>query len=363
MVRGGKAALGVVLGGLAVGLALGGEVSSSPAWGQEVTYQGKTISIIINSTAGGGTDMTARLVGGLLPKYLPGQPQVVFRNMPAGGGVMAGNHFASRVAPDGLTLLAGSRTQISPAKLRQPQVKYDPGKYAYIGGDAYLGAIMLIRKEALPRLTDPAAKPVVFADIDGARSGLIFSLWAKEYLGWNLRWVVGYSGTPAMFLAIHSGEADMIANQWNTTQVAPMLAPGSKFAAVAQLGVPNDGGQMVRQVSLPDVPLISDLVIPKMDAATRDSYQRLLADYQVNKWFALPPDTPAAHVAVHRAAYQQVMEEPKFRQMVAHEVGDNFMPLRGEQIDRIVATLVATTDADLALLQKLAEKNNLPTAQ
>lgn len=363
MFGGGKTAAAVVCGGLVSGLLGGGGLAVPSAWGAEVTYQGKTVSIIINSTAGGGTDMTARLVGGLMTKYLPGQPQVVFRNMPGGGGVMAGNHFASRVPPDGLTLLVGSRSQISPAKLRQPQVKYDPGKYVYIGGDAYLGTIMMIRKEALPRLTDPAAKPVIFGDIDGTRSGLIFSLWAKEYLGWNLRWVVGYSGTPAMFMAIHSGEADMIANQWNTTQVAPMLAPDSKFVAVAQLGVPNAGGQMVRQVSLPEVPLIGDLVMPKLDAATRASYERLLADYLVNKWFALPPATPAAHAAVHRAAYQQVMTDAKFRQMAANEVGDNFMPLSGEQINRIVATLVATTDDDLALLQKLAEKNGLPTAR
>lgn len=363
MMGGGKAAAAIVWSGLVVGLS-GSGFGVSSAWGAaDAAYQGKTLSIIINSTAGGGTDMTARLVGGLLPKYLPGQPQVVFRNMPGGGGVMAGNHFAARVPADGLTLLAGSRSQISPAKLRQPQVKYDPGKFTFIGGDAYLGTIMMIRKEALERLTDPSAKPVVFAEIDGTRSGLIFSLWAKEYLGWNLRWVIGYSGTPAMFMAIHSGEADMIANQWNTTQVAPMLAPGGKFLAVAQLGVPNEGGQMVRQVSLPEVPLISDLVKPKLDAATRASYERLLADFLVNKWFALPPDTPPAHVAAHRAAYRQVMSDAKFRQMMAHEVGDNFMPLSGEQVDQIVATLVATTDTDLALLKKLAEKNGLPTAQ
>lgn len=348
------------------GLFLGAAVTggfAADAWSDEVIFRGKTVSIIINSTAGGGTDMTARLVGGLMPKYLPGQPQIVFRNMPGGGGVMAGNHFAARVPPDGLTILAGSRSQISPAKLRQSQVKYDPGKFLFIGGDAYLGTIMMIRREARERLTDPTAKPVVFAEIDGTRSGLIFSLWAKEYLGWNLRWVLGYSGTPAMFMAIHSGEADMIANQWNTTQVAPMLAPGSKFVAVAQLGVPNEGGQMVRQVSLPEVPLIGDLIMPKLDPATRASYERLLADYLINKWFALPPDTPSEIVAVHRAAYQQVMDDAKFRQMVAHEVGDNFMGMSGEQVGRVVATLVATTDADLALLHKLAEKNGLPTAQ
>lgn len=356
MIRTGKTAARLILS-----LSLGWSVAATAAQAaDEVSYQGKTVSVIINSTPGGGTDITARMVGGLMTKYLPGQPQVVFRNMPGGGGVTAGNHFSSRVAPDGLSILAGSRSQLSPAKLRQPQVKYDPSKYEYIGGDAYLGTIMIIRKEALPRLTDPAAKPVVFGEIDGTRSGLIFSMWAKEYLGWNLRWVIGYSGTPAMFLAIHSGETDMIANQWNSTQVAPMLAPGSNFAAVAQLGVPNESGELVRQGNLPDVPLITDMIAPKLDPATRATYDRLLADYLVNKWFALPPETPSAHVTVHRAAYQQVVNDPKFRQLAANEVGDNFLALSGEQVARIAATLVATTDEDLALLQKFAEKNGLP---
>jgi tripartite-type tricarboxylate transporter receptor subunit TctC len=104
MIRIGKATIPLVLNCLvAAGLA----TASAAADG--VSYQGRTISVIINSTAGGGTDITARMVGGLMTKYLPGQPQVVFRNMPGGGGVTAGNHFSSRVPADGLTILAGSR--------------------------------------------------------------------------------------------------------------------------------------------------------------------------------------------------------------------------------------------------------------
>jgi tripartite-type tricarboxylate transporter receptor subunit TctC len=88
-----------------------------------------------------------------------------------------------------------------------------------------------------------------------------------------------------------------------------------------------------------------------------------MADYQVNKWFALPPNTPAEHVKAYRTAYQKIMQDPKFRQMALNEVGENFTPLTGEQIGRVVATLMATTDEDLALLQKLAEKNGLPSAR
>ncbi len=47
-----------------------------------VTFEGKTISMLINSSAGGGTDLTGRLLAPFLTKYLPGNPAVVVRNVP-----------------------------------------------------------------------------------------------------------------------------------------------------------------------------------------------------------------------------------------------------------------------------------------
>jgi hypothetical protein len=44
-------------------------------------YEDKTIRIVDYGTAGGGSDLLARLVARHLPKQIPGNPQVVVQNM------------------------------------------------------------------------------------------------------------------------------------------------------------------------------------------------------------------------------------------------------------------------------------------
>jgi hypothetical protein len=148
-------------------------------------FDGKTVRLIINSKPGGGTDASARQIGALLIDHMPGKPQIVFQNLPGGGGIKANNYFFAKTKPDGLTVLAGSRTQVSPYKLRHRSVKYDPGKYRFVGGTARLGTIVLINKDPKiqARLMDKTLKPVAFGAIDGERTGDHAAVWAMEYLG------------------------------------------------------------------------------------------------------------------------------------------------------------------------------------
>jgi tripartite-type tricarboxylate transporter receptor subunit TctC len=62
----------------------------TPAQGADVSFKGKRINALIGSSPGGGTDTGTRLVGRFLQQYLPGKPQLVYRNMPAGQGIKGG---------------------------------------------------------------------------------------------------------------------------------------------------------------------------------------------------------------------------------------------------------------------------------
>src|SRR4051794_27688613 len=58
---------------------------ASPAFAQEAVadfYKGKQVSIFIGSSAGGGYDTYARLIGRHLRKHIPGNPVIVPSNMP-----------------------------------------------------------------------------------------------------------------------------------------------------------------------------------------------------------------------------------------------------------------------------------------
>ena len=170
----------------------------------EVSFAGRQVTVLITVSAGGGTDTQARLVGRFLQRHLPGAPAILFVNMPGAAGVVATNHLVQRTSPDGLTLLAASGEGLDPATLRKPATHYDPRALVMVGGTSTGGTILVLRRSAAPRLTDSRADDVVFGSVS-SRTSTVMAVWGAEYLGWNLRWVLGYASTPALTLAINQG--------------------------------------------------------------------------------------------------------------------------------------------------------------
>lgn len=332
---------------------------SAPA-SADVSLKGKTITIIINSKPGGGTDGNARLVGSNMAKHLPGKPQIIFKNLPGGGGIKANNYFYQKVKPDGMTLLVGSRTQISPTKLRHKAAKYNPAEYRFVGGTIRLGTLVLVRKEQLPRLTDPKAKPLAFGGIDGERSGTAMAAWAKEFLGWNIKFVLGYPGATDMIMSARRGESDIIANQ-NVYNVEPLIKEG--MVALVQFGQRDDNGKMIPRTSFPKVPVFDNLIRPKLKGAALKAYQTWMDDQLVDKWMALPPKTPDSYVETYRKAYAAVMKDRKFMDIAKREFGEDFEAYPGKTMDKIAQNLAATPYEDLAYFLDLRKKLGLPSGK
>lgn len=86
------------------------------------SYPTRPITLIVGYPAGGSVDLVARVTAPELSKRL-GQP-VVIENLGGGGGTI-GAAKAVNAAPDGYTLLVGSGSEISIAKLTNPSVRYD----------------------------------------------------------------------------------------------------------------------------------------------------------------------------------------------------------------------------------------------
>ncbi|MDP1538146.1 MAG: tripartite tricarboxylate transporter substrate binding protein [Burkholderiales bacterium] len=87
----------------------------------QVNYPTRAVRLIVPSSPGGGTDISARILAPQLTQFL-GQ-QVVVENRP-GAGTMIGGEAVARAAPDGYTLLMGISTlAINPAMYKK--VPYD----------------------------------------------------------------------------------------------------------------------------------------------------------------------------------------------------------------------------------------------
>src|SRR5262247_4441098 len=96
-------------------------------------YKGKTIRIMVGSTAGGFYDRWGRLFAKYMPKYIPGQPEIVVQNMTGAGSAIATNHVYNVAKPDGLTLVMPLNGIYIDQFVGRKEAQFDMRKFRFIG--------------------------------------------------------------------------------------------------------------------------------------------------------------------------------------------------------------------------------------
>ena len=78
-------------------------VAQSPAKAQNAAefYPGKTLTLTVGYSVGGGYDTYARVLGRHMGKHLPGNPSIVLQNMPGAGSLKAANYLYNVAPKDG----------------------------------------------------------------------------------------------------------------------------------------------------------------------------------------------------------------------------------------------------------------------
>jgi hypothetical protein len=318
-------------------------LSASLSEAQErVSFRGKTITMVIGYAAGGGTDSGGRLAARFLSKHLDGNPTVIVRNMPGADGATALNFMVRQTKPDGLTVTTGSSTQIDPLNFRKPQVQYDPLTFHYIAGMGRKGTALLINVDAEKRLHDPSAAPVVMGSVGALpRSGMQITAWGIGFLGWNAKWVVGYSGTSAVTLALERDEIDMTSLQ--EPNAIHRLTGSGKFRILAQPGT-FEGGKLVPMPGYGDAPLLSDLIRGKIgDPIAEKAYDYWIDINSIDKWLALMPGTPAPIVTAYREAMAETARDPEFEEF-RKKLSDDVVVVPYQNVENAIRRIAATSD-------------------
>jgi tripartite-type tricarboxylate transporter receptor subunit TctC len=330
---------------------------SVPSLAADVSFKGD-INVIIGTTPGGGTDGTTRLAGRFLAKYLPGTPRMIYRNMPAGAGLKATNYLANRAKRDGSVWMGGDGDYIDAETLRRDLAKFDPRTFHFIGGITRGGTVMPLNKSKLANLLDKSKKPVNLGSQDGTGSLVGMAMWGAEALGWNLRFVIGYPATGAMAVAARRGEIDGFGT--SDRQFLNGLFKTGQFVGQAQIGQMK-GGKIVRRSSFPNVPTIDSLVSGKLKGVAKRAYVAWAGSNQVDKWYALPPKTPANMVAAYRKAFGQAVKDPEFLKFGKHQFSEDLNSQTGEEVARLIATSSYPSPEVTAYETRLRVKYGLPT--
>lgn len=321
-----------------------------------VSFKDKTITMIIPTTAGGSTDLAARLFARFFAKHLPGQPTIVASNVPGGHGVSALNYVVQQAKTDGLTITMSSNSQVDPITYRAPQAHYDPAKFQIVGGVGIGDNVMIIRADALPRLYDKSKKPVAMGSVAGVpRSGMRMTVWGTEFLGWNTKWVVGYPGSTDLVLALERGEIDM--TSFPRFYLVDKLTAPKKYKIIYLDGL-NKNARPSGRADADNAPLFTEAMAgkindPKMKAAY--AYWRASTIF---KWLALPPKTPDAIRDVYREAFDKMTKDPEFTTL-AEKTIEGYSVIPPQEMEEMIRDLAATSDEALATADALMQKQGL----
>lgn len=324
---------------------------------QGISFEGKTITMIVGSEPGGGTDASGRAIAPYLRKYLPGQPNVVVHNMPGASGITALNYFVHRTQPDGLTVMMGSISMVDPMNFRRASAQYDPKTFRYAGGIGRGGTVIVINRKAEPRLHDKSAKPVVIGSaLAVPRSAMQPALWCIEYLGWNAVWVTGYHGTNEVMLALDRGEVDMTSTG-NIFQIQARITKG-QVKIVNQSGA-IENGRIVGRPEFGNAPLFPEQVADKItDPTAQKAFDYWMALNTGDKWFALAPATPDSILAAYREAFRQMAADKDFLER-GEKISDGFAPMYPRDVETIVRTLADTPPDAIDYTKALMRKQGI----
>jgi len=265
-------------------------------------YPSKPVRLVVPSSAGGGTDIVARIIAPELSKRL-GQ-QVVIDNRP-GAGTMIGIEVAAKSPPDGYTLLMGLSTLAINSALYK-KVPYDPVRDFAPITVAVTSASILVVHPSLPVKT--LKELISFArarpgQLNYASAGIgtypqmtyeLFLSMAK------LKMVhIPYKGTaPAMI--------DMLAGQVATMAATVLTGlPHIRTGRLRPLGITS----AKRNAVVPDIPTVAEGGLP---------------GYESVQWYAVlaPAQTPRNIIAKLHTELVQVLHSPEIKKRFAADAAE-----------------------------------------
>jgi tripartite-type tricarboxylate transporter receptor subunit TctC len=266
-------------------------------------YRGKTISLIIGFGEGGGYDLSARLVGQYLPKFLPGNPTIVPRNMPGASSVRAVEYFQN-VAPRDGTALGFFISTITLDRATDHTLKYEPQSFNWLGRvDNAVTFGVVWRTAPVQSVVQAKKEKLILAAIGPAGTAATVPWALDRLIGTQLAVVTGYDSSATMGLAMERGETQGIGStSWDYLLTKPDWFAEKKISILYTLG-------LARDARAPDAPTIVELV----DSDRDKKVMTLLASTStIGRALAAPPGLPPERVAILRQAFDAMVKDPAF---------------------------------------------------
>jgi tripartite-type tricarboxylate transporter receptor subunit TctC len=271
-------------------------------------YRGKTLTLVVGHSAGGGFDRYARAIGRHIGKYIPGNPSVIVNNMVGAGTMVSANYTYNQAPRDG-TVVNSFDGGLWPSQLYgSPAVQFDMTKLNYIGApDTFKYIMVVTKKSGITKMEDflTGEKEVVVGAVPNT-SIQHAATFLRDVLGGRVKLVTGFKGTAEIRLAMQSGEVNSVITGWETLGASNY----NDFVSGEWLILSQWVEEPLTDLPQKNVPSIfkftrnnDELEMLKLGHVKPNSYARP---------YAMPPGVPPQRVRAVQEAFMKTLRDPEF---------------------------------------------------
>lgn len=314
----------------AIAIAIGGAITLAA----NAQAQGsKSLTIVVGFGAGGAYHITGVLVSRHMPKYLPGKPTMIVKNMPGAGSIVATNYLANIAPKDGSVMGVISSGVVLEHLFGNNKVKFDPRKLGWLGSMSQGINLCTVWSQSGVKTIEDAKKKEVSAGSTGRGSRTYtYPAAMNALLGTKFKIVTGYKGLTQLGPALEQREVDSVCGYaWEGLKAQRL--------AWVQDGRLNIIAQFARKKSdlFPNAPLIQDLLANDTEKKAIDL---MVIDTLVAWPLAMPPGLPADMLKLYREAFAKTMRDPEFIADAKKSKRDVDL-VSGEEVDKAIAEAYA----------------------
>jgi tripartite-type tricarboxylate transporter receptor subunit TctC len=298
-------------------------------------YEGKTITFLVGSSAGGGTDLTARVIARHIQRYIPGKARIDVANKPGAGGMIAANELYNLKKPDGLSISTLNTGSLFATATGNEAIKFDLQKFIWLG-QAFDDAQVLYLKtstpytsfEAVRKANSAGKQPKMGAQALDHTSNVVVKI-AEQIFGLDFQVIPGYPGTPQILLDIERGALDGRAQG-----IGSLMATRRDWIKNGYIKILATSKKS-RDPRIPNIETMQELAPP----GSKGLLQALYAGQNLARSVVLPPGVPAERVKILRDAFAAMTRDELFLKE-SEKLGLEVDLIRGEDMNRdIEATL------------------------
>lgn len=303
-------------------------------------YDGKRLTLITSASSGGGYDQYARLLAQYMPKYIPGNTNIIVQNMPGAEGVKAANYLANVAARDG-TVLGGLQRNTGLARFYRPQgdaIQFDVQKFTWLGSMQQEVGFMLVRTASgVNDVSDLKTKEITASSTSRNSPSSIYPRMLNELYDAKIKVIEGYGGSQEALLALERGEVSAHVSGGTSAAFRARFRPWEKRGDVKvllQLG-------MERDREYPNVPTAIEIV---SDPDAKKIFEIAFVEQVMGRPFMLPPGVPPDRSDALRKAFDMALKDKDLIEEAAKRKIE-LDPVSGAKIGELLDTVYSTPPA------------------